>query len=167
MKRPTVAAAALLFIAGCNSAKEQPAPASGSNVVQWTASSSPARRGPGNSILADIEVRARVGQGWHVYSLTQGTGGPTPLTIKVSAPYHLDGAVAGPAPDKAQDSNFGIETETYSGEPVFRVPVKLDDSAGLAPPPVTLEIRSQACSDQLCLPARKTTVTVTPELGTT
>jgi hypothetical protein len=68
---------------------------------------------------------------------------------------------------KFQDPNFGIETETYSGEQIFRIPLKLAASSTLAPPPIEVKIRSQACSDNLCLPARTTTLTVTPEIGST
>ena len=63
----------------------------------------------------------------------------------------------------AHDENFGIETEKYTGEKLFKVPLKLAASSSVALPPIELKVRSQACSDRLCLPAKTTTLTVTPD----
>lgn len=88
------------------------------------------------------------------------------MSVKVAPPYEIAGEISGPPVVKFQDPNFGIETETYSGEQIFKVPLKLAKST-IAPPPIEVKIRSQACSDKLCLPARTTTLTVTPESGST
>ncbi|MEO5588512.1 MAG: protein-disulfide reductase DsbD domain-containing protein [Gemmatimonadaceae bacterium] len=160
--RPIGLITALALLASCTEAKQDPPVVVSSNVVQWSLANHTARRGPGNSVLADVEIHAVVEKGWHLYALTQVGGGPTTLTMNVKPPYRLDGDVMGPTPDKAQDPNFGIETETYSGSPIFRAAVKLDDSAALPPPPIEIDIRWQACSDNLCLPVRKTMISITP-----
>jgi thiol:disulfide interchange protein DsbD len=118
--------------------------------------------GPDNTMLLDVDLQLTVTGGWHVYSLTQTTGGPTAMTVKVAPPYTIAGEITGPPVDKARDPNFGIVTETYSGEQLFKLPLKLAASASVDPPPVEIKVRSQACSDKLCLPARTTTLTVTP-----
>ena len=138
-----------------------------SKVEEWTAIAGVPRPGPENTSFVDLQIQVTVTNGWHVYSLTQDKGGPTPMSVSVSPPYEIDGEIVGPKPVKAADANFGIETETYSGEQVFRVPLKLASSGNIAPPPIEVKIRSQACSDNLCLPARTTRLTVTPESGTT
>ena len=85
------------------------------------------------------------------------------MTVTVAAPYTIAGEIVAPPPEKAQDANFGIETEKYSGEKIFKIPLRLAASSSLNPPPVELKVRSQACSNRLCLPARTTTLMVTPE----
>ncbi len=114
----------------------------------------------------DIELRANIDDSWHVYSLNQKGGGPVAMTVKVApAPlYELSGSVTGPIPEKKMDPNFGIETETYSGNPVFRLTVKepAATQAAASATPIELKVRSQACSDNLCLPARTTTLSIAP-----
>ena len=153
---------AFTVIAGCSSPKEQtPAPPTGP-VVEWAAMAGAPRPGPENTVLLDVDLQVTVLQGWNVYSLTQTSGGPTPMTVSVAPPYSLAGDIIGPPPEKAHDTNFGIDTEKYSGEKIFKVPLKLAASSSVNPPPVELKVRSQACSDRLCLPAKTTTLTVSP-----
>ena len=157
-------AAFVVFITlGCSGQKEQaPAPPTGP-VVEWAAMAGAPRPGPENTMLVDVDLQVTVLQGWNVYSLTQTSGGPTPMTVTVSEPYSLAGEIVGPPPEMAHDANFGIETEKYTGEKLFKVPLKLAASSSIALPPVELKVRSQACSDRLCLPAKTTTLVVTPE----
>jgi hypothetical protein len=86
------------------------------------------------------------------------------MKVTVSPPYQLAGDVSGPAPVKAPDNNFGIETETYSGAQVFRFAVEIPNATSDLPP-IQFKVKSQACSDKLCLPAKTQTITVRP--GTT
>ena len=159
----TLLISALLVATGCSGPKEEAGQAPTGPVYEWTAIAGAPKPGPENTMLVDLDLQVTVTGGWHVYSLTQTTGGPTAMTVKVSPPYEIAGDIVGPKPDKAHDPNFGIETETYSGEQIFRVPLRLAASASLMPPPVEVKIRSQACSDKLCLPAKTTTLTVAPE----
>jgi hypothetical protein len=154
--------AAVCCISACSAPKQEGPPKSDAPVVEWTAIAGNPRPGPENTVLVDLDLQLTVTGGWHVYSLTQTTGGPTAMTVKVSPPYEIAGDIVGPPVEKAQDPNFGIVTETYDGEQIFKIPLKLASSATLAPPPVEVKVRSQACSDKLCLPARTTTLTVTP-----
>lgn len=152
-------------IAACSAPrKEQPPPPDG-KVAEWAAIASAQGRDAGDRTLVDLRLQVTVTDGWHVYSLTQDKGGPTPMSVSVEKPYEIAGEITGPAPVKAEDPNFGIVTETYSGEQIFKVPLTLPASSSVAPPPIEVKIRSQACSDRLCLPARTTTLTVTPEMG--
>ncbi|HEY0243081.1 MAG TPA: protein-disulfide reductase DsbD domain-containing protein [Gemmatimonadaceae bacterium] len=154
---------ALSAAIGCTAQKDQAPAAPTGPVVEWAAIASAPRPGPENSMLVDVDLQVTVLGGWFVYSLTQTTGGPTPMTVTVAAPYTIAGEIVAPPPEKAQDANFGIETEKYSGEKIFKIPLRLAASSSLNPPPVELKVRSQACSNRLCLPARTTTLMVTPE----
>ena len=163
--------ATLLLIAAttaaCSESKREGQPPPAGKVEEWAAIASSPQKGAGDSTLVELQLQVTVTDGWHVYSLTQDKGGPTPMSVKVEPPYVIAGEITGPPAVKFQDPNFGIETETYSGEQIFRIPLKLAASNTLAPPPIEVKIRSQACSDRLCLPARTTTLTVTPESGST
>ena len=156
-----------LAIVACSEPRREGEPPPTSKVEEWTARAGAPRKGTDSVSVLDLELRVAVNDGWHVYSLTQETGGPTPMSVKVAPPYSIAGEISGPPPVKAEDSNFGILTETYSGQQVFTVPLKLAASSAAAPPPIEVKIRSQACSDKLCLPARTTTLTVTPAAGST
>jgi hypothetical protein len=157
-----------VLVASCAKSKDDGAtpPPSAEKVVAWTAIAGTPRPGPHESRLVDVDLQLTVTGGWHVYSLTQLEGGPTPMSVTVSPPYTLASIVTGPRAVKAKDSNFGIETETYSGEQIFKFSVELPNKQ-LDVPPVELKVRSQACSDNLCLPAKTTTLTVTPGMSTT
>jgi hypothetical protein len=159
----------LILIAACSGEPKQSEQGvkPPSKVEEWAAIASAPKPGPGNTMLVDLQLQVTVTGGWHVYSLTQDTGGPTPMSVSVEPPYAIDGEIVGPQPVKAQDANFGIETETYSGEQIFKIPLKLAALSSVAAPPIEVKVRSQACSDNLCLPARTTRLTVTPESGTT
>ena len=165
MRNPSVVACIILLSACAEPKRDAPPPAT-SKVAEWAAIASAPQSG-GGSALIELQLQVTVSDGWHVYSLTQDTGGPTPMSVKVEPPYEIAGDIVGPPVVKFQDPNFGIETETYSGEQIFKVPLKLAKSSSIAPPPIEVKIRSQACSDKLCLPARTTTLTVTPEVGST
>ncbi|HEX6575496.1 MAG TPA: protein-disulfide reductase DsbD N-terminal domain-containing protein [Gemmatimonadaceae bacterium] len=158
----------ILFLSACSKPeKTEQGTKPPAKVEEWAAIATAPKPGPDNTMLVELQLQVTVTDGWHLYSLTQDTGGPTPLSVKVDPPYEISGNIVGPDPVKAQDANFGIETETYSGEQVFTIPLKLAASSSIAPPPIEVKVRSQACSDNLCLPARTTRLTVTPESGTT
>ncbi len=160
--RILVLAAVLTAATACSAPKDEAPPKSDAKVVEWAAMAGAPKPGPDNTKLVDLDLQLTVTGGWHVYSLSQTSGGPTAMTVKVSPPYEIAGEITGPPVEKAHDPNFGIITETYSGEQIFRVPLKLAASASIDPPPVEVKVRSQACSDKLCLPAKTTTLTVTP-----
>jgi hypothetical protein len=166
MRIPTLLVCMVAMTACAEPRREAPPPAS-SKVAEWAAVASAPQTGADSTTLLELQLQVTVTDGWHVYSLTQDTGGPTPMSVKVEPPYEIAGEITGPPAVKFQDPNFGIETETYSGEQIFKIPLKLAKSSSIAPPPIEVKIRSQACSDKLCLPARTTTLTVTPETGST
>src|ERR1700730_8038767 len=63
---------------------------------------------PGDKFTA--QVTAQIQGGWHLYSLTQGAGGPVPtrITVPDGQPFKLAGNVSGPRPRVEMDPNFEI-----------------------------------------------------------
>jgi DsbC/DsbD-like thiol-disulfide interchange protein len=158
---------ALLVTTSCSEPADYDPPLPPSNVVQWTATPEPARPAPGGGSLIDVSLTASVQSGWKVYSLTQKGGGPVPMSVKLdsASQYELAGEVRGPSVMRNLDPNFGIETETYGSAPAFVVPIRIPPGADTSRP-IELKVRSQACSDRLCLPAQTRTVSVPIPQGT-
>ena len=151
----------IALLAACSAEENDGALPPPSNVVEWSVSGENVRPAAEGGTVIDVTLRAKVEPGWKLYSLTQGGGGPVAMTVRLDSlsPYKLAGEIRGPSFQKDMDPNFGIETETYSGEPVFVIPVHVP-SASDQTIPIDLKVRSQACSDKLCLPARTTTVSL-------
>ncbi len=156
--------AVLLFGAGLAAcASEAPPSAKGSQPVAWEAEVARQTPSSDGTSLVDVRLKGKIEDGWHVYSLTQKLGGPTPLSVKVdpSTLLSIDSSVTGPTPQRALDPNFGVETETYAGAPEISVPIRVSSEALKSGKPIEVKVRSQACSDKLCLPAKTTTLSVT------
>jgi len=97
--------------------------------------------------VVQIEVRASVDAGWHVYGLVKSDG-PTPTTIEPNGGATLARPVTEDKPIKKLDPNFGVQVEYFEGSATFHVPVKLgpnglDDS---------LKVGYQTCDASTCIP---------------
>jgi thiol:disulfide interchange protein DsbD len=123
------------------------APAAKPTIVMWSVVSvSP----------TSVKVKANVAKGWHVYALTQTQGGPKPLTFTLVQPNGFTlGAPIGPTPQRAMDTEFGIQTETYSGTLEFTIPLVFKGARPRHESELSLVVRYQSCSDKLCLPPLK------------
>jgi thiol:disulfide interchange protein DsbD len=110
-----------------------------------------------------IVVQADIAKGWHIYSLTQKTGGPIPLRLDLvgAADVIIRGLIKAPKPDRTFDKNFGIETELYSGSPRFTIPVGVAARSLTGVRKFQVAARYQVCSDKLCLPPRTDKLDVT------
>jgi hypothetical protein len=107
-------------------------------------------------------VQADIAKGWHIYSLTQKSGGPIPLSIKLvdAADVIVRGVIKAPQPERAFDKNFGIETELYSGSPRFTIPVGVPGRSLGGFRKLHVAVRYQVCSETLCLPPRSENLAV-------
>jgi hypothetical protein len=110
-----------------------------------------------------IVVEADIAKGWHIYSLTQKSGGPIPLRLELvgAADVVIRGLIKAPKPDRRFDKNFGIETELYSGSPRFTIPVGVAARSLTGVRKFQVAARYQVCSDKLCLPPRTDKLDVT------
>jgi thiol:disulfide interchange protein len=122
--------------------------------VQWSAAVAAKRVAAGETV--DVAVTAVIEDEWHVYSVTQGPGGPIPTTIAIGAgqPFSRAGAIRGPRPVTAYDPNFDIQTETYDGTIRLVIPVRLARDAPGTSATLRLAVSYQACTNRLCLPPR-------------
>ncbi|HUR00603.1 MAG TPA: protein-disulfide reductase DsbD N-terminal domain-containing protein [Gemmatimonadaceae bacterium] len=144
----TICLAALVFIYSTHAASIRP--------VKWTVLGGSGARSVVSGRSSDIQLRADIANGWHIYSLNQRPGGPIPLRLKLSrsADVSIRGLIKAPKPARSFDKNFGIETELYSGSPVFSVPVAVPANSSTGVRKFQIEARYQVCSDNLCLPPR-------------
>lgn len=128
--------------------------------VVWTASATAGAVAPGATTT--IQLKARIDQGWHVYSISQGPGGPIPTRIALAPgqPFELIGTVRGPAPDTRFDSNFGINVETYDELATFALTVRVGADARPGTDTLAIKARFQSCNASLCLPPHTETVLV-------
>ena len=120
--------------------------------VQWSGSA--VRAGEG-SVTATL--RATVQKGWYIYSLEQPANGPTPLRFRAAASSGASvGAVTEPSPRVSYDQGFRMRVGKHYGASAFTMPVKLTTSVAAVP----VEVRYQACNDNICLPPRTKTVQI-------
>jgi thiol:disulfide interchange protein DsbD len=101
-----------------------------------------------------VHLTARIDDGWHMYSITQGPGGPirTQITVPTGQPFALADTIGGPVVVKRFDPNFGINVEMYDSRATFAVPVRVLATAAPGPASLALTARFQTCNATLCLP---------------
>ena len=130
--------------------------------VRWTVVGGSAPRAVVLGSTVPITLQAEIAKGWHIYSLTQRSGGPIPLRIDLigAADVTVRGVVKAPKPERQFDKNFGIETELYSGSPRFTIPLGVPGRSVSGIRKLQIGARYQVCSDKLCLPPRTDTLGV-------
>ena len=136
-------AATFLLMSTCSGAQAQRP----SEIVKWSANvtgSTPK--------TVSATLTATIQDGWHVYAISQPSGGPTPLKISTPADssYSLERPVAETTVVRHFDPNFNMETIYYLKTASFTLPMKGPGAA--ANDTVPIDVRFQACSDRLCLP---------------
>ncbi|MGI8467247.1 MAG: cytochrome c biogenesis protein CcdA [Pyrinomonadaceae bacterium] len=134
------------------------------NPVALSMTVRPAKAKAGDKLTAQIS--ASIGGGWHMYSITQGAGGPVPtrITVDESGVFKAAGNARGSAPQREMDANFGIITETYSGSATFTVPVAVDAAAQAGAQTLSIGVRYQVCNDSVCLPPKTVKVSAPVEI---
>jgi len=127
--------------------------------VQWKAT--PPSEAVARGATAPVKLVATIDAGWHIYSLTQGPGGPTPtkITLPKDQPFTIGGEIKATAPDVKLDQNFGINVETYVDDAEFTVPVKVDPAAKVGDK-VLVAVRYQVCNESTCLPPHTEKISV-------
>src|SRR2546423_1901807 len=124
--------------------------------VRWTVVGGSGAREVVSGRTVAITLQADIAKGWHIYSLTQKTGGPIPLRLELlgAADVLVRGVIDAPKPERQFDKNFGIETELYSGSPRFTIPVGVPPRSLTGIRKFQIGARYQVCSDRVCLPPR-------------
>lgn len=103
-----------------------------------------------NENEAVIFLRAKMDDGWHIYSQDVEDGGPikTSFTFAASKDYTLVGKTAQPKPKTKYEDVFSMDVSYFDKEVVFQQRVKLTN--GTATVRGTLEF--MACDATSCLP---------------
>jgi hypothetical protein len=124
--------------------------------VKWRVVGGSAPREIVSGRTLPLTVQADIARGWHIYALTQKPGGPIPLQLQLvgAADVLVRGVIRAPKPERAFDKNFGIETELYSGNPLFTIPVGVAGRSLTGLRRFQVAARYQVCSETLCLPPR-------------
>lgn len=130
------------------------------NPVTWSARVKTTAN-PGTTV--PIAISAQIERGWHVYSLTQPKGGPTPLRFSIADASI--GAVAGnprgPKPRVETQSAFDVPVELYDeGTNTFTVPFAVNADAPNGRKPLVIRATWQACSPSICLLPRSQDIPV-------
>lgn len=133
--------------------------------VQWSGSAKPETSLKRGSKVA-IELFAEVQGGWHVYGLSQASGGPTPLRVTIDENDGIRslGSVSGTTPVRKHDPSLDLETEFYTGSFVLHLPAQVTDHPVAGKQVISVAVRFQACSDRTCLPPRTVHVSVPIEI---
>ncbi len=151
-------AAGVLTAAGATGAWAQ------TNAVQWSASARSGRARPGGVVAVD--VTAQMADGWHVYSVAQARPPiATRITVPAGQPFALAIPIVVPAPRKAFDQSFGIDTEFYVTRATFALALKAAADAPAGPATVRIQAYFQACNDRFCLPPKAVTVEAPVEIA--
>ena len=124
--------------------------------VKWRVIGGSAPREIVSGRTVPLTLQADIAKGWHIYSLTQKPGGPIPLRLELlgAADVIVRGVIRAPQPERVFDKNFGIETELYSGNPRFTIPVGVPGRSLTGVRKFQVSARYQVCSETLCLPPR-------------
>jgi hypothetical protein len=126
--------------------------------VVWTGTSTPTAISPGAKLF--VTLTATMDQGWHIYAITQRSGGPMPLRLLVAEGqlFMLAGDIKSPAPEVKFDPNFGIEVQTLDSRAEFVLPIAVTAGAAAGKHTLRVEARYQACNASICLPIQTDTV---------
>jgi thiol:disulfide interchange protein len=147
----------------------QISPLFGQNEVAYTLRPQDSAVAAGGSFQAVL--RAELAEGWHLYSMSQPSGGPVPTTITIADNpiFSLAGEVVQPEAIVSFDENFGINTEYFKGIVDFVIPVAVGAQTPAGQHPLPVRVRFMLCSDTVCLPPQtrnlSAEVTVEPAAG--
>lgn len=137
------------------------------NPVEWSArvKKGPSPLKPGS--IFTVLVTATIADGWHLYSMDQMEGGPTPTWIIVpdSQPFTLKGRVKEPQPTVEFDANFNLETRYFENSVTFEMTIKAAASVPPGTNAVRIDVRYQTCNDRTCLPPRTVNLSVPVKIG--
>jgi thiol:disulfide interchange protein DsbD len=134
--------------------------------ARWRAS------GPGKAVRPgekfSVRLSASISSGWHMYSITQPSGGPTTtvITIPAAQQFSLDGKVSGPPPRTAYDANFEMNTETYEDSAEFVIPVTVVSSIRSGDQKLAIDVKFQVCNETMCMPATTEHLTIPVRIET-
>ena len=108
-----------------------------------------------------VTLRALVGEGWHLYSMTLPDDGPRPTSISfaTSQGVTMIGNVApSRKPLEVDDPMFGMKLSWWAANVEFTQKFKVDKKQGAK---IEAEVSYMACNDQNCMPPKTEKLTYT------
>ena len=105
----------------------------------------------------ELQITAKLGAGWHIYSTTQKSGGPTRTSFIIHTKgVKALGAFKPDRPPKTKKVNeFPVPLEEFSDQVTWTVPVSIDPNISLANLEVKGKVKGQVCHDQQgCIPLK-------------
>jgi thiol:disulfide interchange protein DsbD len=103
-----------------------------------------------NNNEAVVFLRATIQDGWHIYSLNVGDGGPIKTSFKFtpSKVYSLVGAVSEPTPVKKYEEAFKMNVTYFEKTVTFQQKIKLKGNVSA----IKGQLEYMTCNDKKCLP---------------
>lgn len=138
--------------AGCLTACTPGQPAAAQTPVIWTIA--PLRVAMKQGVVATVRIDAKIQDGWHIYSITQPSGGPiaTRISIPPGQPFVAAGDPKPSVPPHVSfDDAFRMNVQLHEKTVGFTIPVRSTSTATTSDS-VHVNVRYQVCSRSLCLP---------------
>ena len=104
---------------------------------------------------ADIQIRASIDEGWHLYGLEIPDGGPKATSVvfeKIENATKVGELQALSKLLRAHDVNFDMDISWYVNEAVFVQKIKFTDPSKIK---IKGYVESMSCNDESCLPPTK------------
>lgn len=107
----------------------------------------------------DIFLKAKIKEGWHLYSQFITGDGPIPTTFTFTENpnFSLNGKVQEYNTKTAYDPNFDMEISYFEGETYFIQPVILNTKDKMT---ITGTIEFMVCNDHMCYPPETVPFTI-------
>lgn len=117
---------------------------------------------PADGKPAQLSITAEMLEGWHIYSLTQGDGGPIRSSIKIppSPDYKIGEFKPVQEPHSELSPEFKIVVETHDEKVTWIAPLDLSPGVDLAKLSIAGAVNAQACSN-VCHPPKDFKFTAT------
>lgn len=132
------------------------------NPVTFTLSADTPKAAPGKA--ARLKLEAAIEKGWHLYSISSPVvPTATRITLADGAPAKLTRNLQQKAEAKF-DPAADATTESYEDKAVFYIDLTIAPDAKPGPAEITVNLRSSACNDKICLPPKRRTLTATIDI---
>ena len=139
--------------------------AAAQNPAKWTLSTAVPNSQVKSGERINVDLKAEIEKGWHLYALEQPEGGPVATTIKVpdGTPFQISGKIESQKPISKIDPLFAgtdgkpLETKFFTDIATFGIAMTAtaDTNANMA----AVNVRFQLCNDTFCLPPKTVKVT--------
>jgi thiol:disulfide interchange protein len=115
----------------------------------WEISGTAPQAAAGGTLL--LRAQVKIAPGWHLYSASTAAGIPVSFRVSPETLATVTGVFQRP-PKRSFDTNFDVETETFTGEATFLIETRLAREAPAGPSDLAVSARFQTCNESQCVP---------------